>query len=134
VVRDAKIATSAGRIHAMHDPTEGGLAGALWELSDASDHRLVFDPSAVLIPELSRKVCSVFHLDPLATIASGALLLAVAQEDVVRIQKALESEGIASSEIGQVEEGPAGVWQVNGQPLTRPARDDIASVYEEAAS
>ena len=33
VVRDAHIATQAGRVHAMHDPTEGGLAGAIWELA-----------------------------------------------------------------------------------------------------
>jgi hydrogenase expression/formation protein HypE len=131
VVRDAQVATAAGRVHAMHDPTEGGLAGALWELSDASAHRLVFDPGAVLIPNLSRRICATFGLDPLATIASGALLLAVAGEDAAAIRAALEREGIACSEIGRVEEGPAGVWHVDGQPLTRPARDDIARVYEK---
>jgi hydrogenase expression/formation protein HypE len=36
VVRDARIATRAGRVTAMHDPTEGGLASALWELAEAS--------------------------------------------------------------------------------------------------
>jgi hydrogenase maturation factor len=134
VVRDAQVATGAGRVHAMHDPTEGGLAGALWELSDASARRLVVDPGAVLVPGLSRRVCAAFGLDPLATIASGALLLAVAGEDSRAIRTALEADGIACTEIGRVEEGPAGVWQGNGQPLTRPARDDIARVYEDHLS
>ncbi|HEX9018227.1 MAG TPA: AIR synthase family protein [Anaerolineaceae bacterium] len=130
IVRDARVATQSGRIHAMHDPTEGGLAGALWELSDASGRRLVVDPSAVPIPDLSGRICAAFGLDPLATIASGALLLAAYPDDAPAIRRALEAEGIACAEIGSVEAGPAGVWQVNGATFSRPARDDIARVYE----
>jgi hydrogenase maturation factor len=40
VVRDAKIAQAAGTVHAMHDPTEGGLATGLWEMAEAADNRL----------------------------------------------------------------------------------------------
>ncbi len=134
VVRDAQIATRAGRVHAMHDPTEGGLAGALWELSDASAKRLVIDPAAVLVPDLARRICAAFGINPLATIASGALLLAVAEQDAPSIRAALEGEGIACAEIGHVKGGPAGVCQVNGLELPRPPRDDIARVFEAAAS
>lgn len=130
VVRDARIAANAGQVHAMHDPTEGGLAGALWELSEASGQRLVVDPAAVPVPSIARKVCAAFGLNPLATIASGALLIAAASEDSAAIRTALEAEGIACAEIGWIEEGPAGVWQSSGEPLPRPARDDIARVFE----
>ena len=130
VVQDARIATRAGRVHAMHDPTEGGLAGALWELSTASQIHLVMDPAAVHVPELARRVCAEFNLDPLATIASGALLMAVDARDSAAICAALEKEGISCGEIGQVEAGLPGVWQVSGDVLPRPARDDIARVYE----
>ncbi|MFL7867320.1 MAG: AIR synthase family protein, partial [Anaerolineales bacterium] len=44
VVRDAHLAIQAGKVSAMHDPTEGGLSGALWELAEACGHRLVIDP------------------------------------------------------------------------------------------
>ena len=134
VVRDAQTAARAGKVHAMHDPTEGGLAGALWELSDASSKHLVIDPAAVLVPDLARRVCAAFGLNPLATIASGALLIAAAAEDAPAIRAALESEGIACSEIGRVTDGPAGVWQADGEVFPRPARDDIAKVYEDGAS
>ncbi|RPJ48769.1 MAG: AIR synthase [Chloroflexi bacterium] len=134
VVRDARIATQAGKVHAMHDPTEGGLAGAIWELAQASQHSLVIDPGAVLVPDISRKICTAFNIDPLNTIASGALLMAVASADAEAIRAALESEGIASCEIGQVNEGPAGVWRKDGAPLPRPLRDDIARVYEDNLS
>ena len=130
VLRDAQTAAAAGRVHAMHDPTEGGLAGALWELSEASGRRLVVDTAAVPVPEIARKVCNAFDLNPLATIASGALLMAAAGEDSAGIRAALEGEGITCAEIGQIEEGPAGVWQSNDEVLPRPARDEIARVYE----
>ena len=122
VVRDAQIATRAGRVHAMHDPTEGGLA-ALWELSDASAKRLVIDPAAVLVPELSRRICAAFGLNPLATIASGALLIAAAADDAPAIHSALESQGIACSEIGWIVEVPprrlAGGWPGFPPPCPR---------------
>ncbi len=131
VVRDAQTATRAGRVHGMHDPTEGGLAGALWELAEASQRRLVIEQQAIYIPPLAARVCAVFGLNPLATIASGALLIAAAKDDALPIRRALESEGIACVEIGGVEEGSAAVWQADGSPLLRPARDEIARVFEE---
>lgn len=134
VVRDARLATAAGQVTAMHDPTEGGLAGALWELAEASGHSLWFDPELVPIPPLAARVCSAFGLDPLASIASGALLLTVAPADSTAIRQALVSEHIRCVEIGGVEVGPPAVWQ-GASParslLRRPARDEVARVYEE---
>ena len=133
VVRDARIAVQAGQVTTMHDPTEGGLAAALWELSEASQVNLTVDPSAVPAPELSARVCAAFGLDPLATIASGALLLSAAAQDADGIRAALESEGIRCAEIGccRASTGqPYGVWLPDGSELPRPTRDEIARVYE----
>lgn len=130
VVLDAQTATQAGSVHGMHDPTEGGLAGALWELSEASRRSLVVDPKAVYVPPLAARICTAFGINPLATIASGALLIAAAAEDSQAIQRALEAEGITSVEIGKVEEGEPGVWQPDGVLLPRPDRDEIARVFE----
>lgn len=133
VVRDARIATQAGKVTAMHDPTEGGLASALWELAEASGHALYFEPEQVYLPPISKKMCEVFDLNPLATIASGALLMAVAPEDSRAICHALMAEGIRCTEIGWVEPGPPEVWQPGSggrERLPRPARDEIARVYE----
>ncbi|MFP4559861.1 MAG: AIR synthase family protein [Thiohalorhabdus sp.] len=130
VLRDARIARGAGRVTAMHDPTEGGLAAALWELAEASGRGLVVDPGKVPVPELSRRICEAFGLDPLAAIASGALLLAAAPEDGPAIIGALRAAGIACREIGAVAEGPAGVRRPDGSPLARPERDEISRVFE----
>jgi hydrogenase maturation factor len=130
VVRDARAAVQAGTVHAMHDPTEGGLAGALWELCEASRQRLVIDPADVPIPALGQKVCDAFGINPLATIASGALLLAATADTAAAIRAALEAEGILCAEIGRVEEGAPGVFVPDGAPLPRPLRDDIAKIFE----
>lgn len=133
VVRDARVATAAGRVTAMHDPTEGGLAGALWELADACGHQLWIDPGRVPIPPLAARVCEAFAIDPLASIASGALLMTVAPDDALMVRRALEAEGMPCAEIGEVEVGRPEVWAARNSariPLPRPARDEIARVYE----
>ncbi len=133
VLRDAQLATAAGRVTAMHDPTEGGLAGALWELAEACGHHLIVDQDAVPVLELSARICAVLGLDPLAAIASGALLLTAAAEDAPAICKALEDEGILCAEIGVVEAGEFGVSMGDGMLLPRPVRDEIARLYEEGS-
>lgn len=131
VVQDARIAMRSGRVHAMHDPTEGGLASALWELAAASNKTIYFDPAAVYIPPISRQICQVFNLDPLATIASGALLLTAPSQDASAIIHDLHQEGIRCMEIGSVAEGEPIVYQKGKKkPFPRPARDDITKVYE----
>jgi hydrogenase expression/formation protein HypE len=131
VLRDAQIAVSAGQVTAMHDPTEGGVATALWELAEAGGCTLRVDPAAIPIPPLARKVCRAFGIDPLGAIASGALLLTAPPADSQSIIQALGAEGIPCTEIGWVEPGPAQVLvAATGQPLPRPARDEIARVFE----
>jgi len=136
IVKDARIAQKAGRVTAMHDPTEGGLALALWELAEACGHALMIQPEKVFVPRLAAKICRVLGLDPLATIASGALLLTCAAGDAQAICQALQAEGILGSVIGQVEAGPAAVWQAGlaGQAgrlvFPRPERDEIGKVYQ----
>jgi len=131
VVRDATIAAGTGRVHAMHDPTEGGLATGLWEMADASGHRLAVDPSNAILGD-GRELCEAVGLDPLGAIASGALLMAVHPDDAGKIIAALHTEGLDAYSIGHVAAGPPSVVDVrqNHQPLPRPARDEIARLFE----
>ncbi len=133
VTRDAQIACRAGKVTAMHDPTEGGLAAALWELAEACGHGLEVDVASVPVPEVSQQACAIFGLNPLATIASGALLLTSPPADAARICAALEREGIPCAEIGTVTARPPKVWQISptGRSLlSRPTRDEISRVFE----
>jgi len=133
VVKDARIAVQAGKITAMHDPTESGLAGALWELAEACGHTLVIDSQAIPISSISRKICVAFEINPLETIASGALLLTCPSQDALLVCQTLQAEGIHCVEIGTVEVGPPQVWQqIAGKRtlLHYPQRDEIARVFE----
>jgi hydrogenase maturation factor len=133
VFRDAQVALSAGRVTAMHDPTEGGLLTALWELSEACGLALHVNLESVPIPKLSAEVCDIFKIDPLGAIASGALLLTAAPDDAVSILRAWESSGIKGAEIGKVGESGPAVWQktsAGAQIVRNPKRDEIAKLFE----
>jgi len=135
VIAEANLATRVAEVHAMHDPTEGGLYAALWELADACGCSLEINPTNVPIPPLSKRICHRFELDPLAAIASGALLLATPPQAAEKIIDAIESNGILCKEIGQVGHSakPPLVWRAtpNGpEPLPRPQRDAIAGLFD----
>jgi hydrogenase expression/formation protein HypE len=132
ITRDARIALSAGRVTAMHDPTEGGVATALWELAEASGHTLLVDPARILVPVLARRVCETFAIDPLCAIASGALLITAPEPGSAAIQSALSDAQIACTDIGVVADGPPLVQRkiaTGYEPWPRPVGDDITKAY-----
>ena len=102
VVRDAQIAIGAGRVHAMHDPTEGGLAMAIHELATAARVGVVIEHNQIPILEEASLLCQVCGLDPLGTIASGALLIATPPDDAERIQQALQANNVGCVAIGLI--------------------------------
>jgi hydrogenase expression/formation protein HypE len=136
VLKDARIARKSGQVTAMHDPTEGGLLAALWELSKACGSSMIIDTEKIHIPKLSGRICRHFHINPLAAIASGALVITASPASVEGILSALQQENIHCSEVGFVEVGPTGVWTHKGGKkieLELPARDEIARLFESLA-
>jgi hydrogenase expression/formation protein HypE len=134
VVRDAHIAIGAGRVHAMHDPTEGGLVMAVHELATAADVGVVLEGSRIPILEEASLLCQVYGLDPLGTIASGALLIASPPEDAVRIQQALQMNNIRCEAIGRIVPPSEGILLDDGnsrRPLPEFMRDEITKVFTE---
>lgn len=136
VEREARIVRQVGRPHAMHDPTEGGLATGLWELALASGKGLVVDLAQVhLFPETAA-FCRALDLEPLGLIASGALLVTASPQESGAMIDALRSAGINAAIIGQVVEGPPSVWMKEpGRllPLPRFDRDELARVFAASA-
>lgn len=133
VLPEAEIAVKTGGINAMHDPTEGGIATALWELAQASQTTLVVQPESIYIPELSARVCSLFGLDPLGTIASGALLMAVNPARADDVLAALREQQVHAAEIGWIEKGDAIVLANTARgraPFITFERDEIARIFE----
>jgi hydrogenase expression/formation protein HypE len=134
VVRDAHIAIGAGRVHAMHDPTEGGLAMAVHELAIAAQVGIMIEANQIPILEESALLCRAYGLDPLGTIASGALLIATPAEEALRIQQALQVNNIACAVIGRIVPPSEGVLFNDGsklQPLPQFSRDEITKLFTE---
>ena len=133
VVKAARIATSSGDIHSMHDPTEGGLVAGLHELAVASGKGLrVFADRVPIFPE-THAICHCLQIDPLRLIASGALLIGASAKTVEKVVAALEREGIPVKEIAEVVPVNDGMQIESGGatlPLIPPDRDEIAKVFE----
>ncbi len=101
VVEDALTATEVGGVHAMHDATEGGIAGGLQEIAWASNVGVVAHEERIPIYEETRAVCNALDVDPLKTISSGALIISAHPEKAEEIVAALKKKGIQASVIGK---------------------------------
>lgn len=133
VVREAEIATQTANVHAMHDPTEGGLAMGLYELCEAAGVGMMITREKIPVFPESMELCTHFRLDPLGAIASGALLIALSAEDTVDVVKALGSDGIQASVIGTIREKNFGVKVEEGgrlRDVPRFERDEITKIFE----
>lgn len=133
VVRAAQVATAAAPIHALHDPTEGGLATGLWELATAAGVGLEIEAQAVPIYPETRALCDVYGLDPWGVIGSGALLLTVGASDAARVCDALDEAGIEATVIGRVvprQQGVALRVAHTSAPLPTFTRDEITRLFE----
>ncbi len=102
VVKDALTAFKMGGISAMHDPTEGGVAGGLHELADAANIGFKVYEEKILVPEETHKICAHFNLDPLQLISSGSLLIVAKEEKTDKIINSLSKNNVKSSIIGEV--------------------------------
>jgi len=132
VVTAARVARESGA-HALHDVTEGGVVGGLWEMAEASGLGLEVDADAVPVREVTRAVCGAVGVDPMEAIGRGALVVAVPAESAEEMVRALVSAGVDAARVGTF--GPAGGerrLRRDGrmQPLVPPDRDAVARLYE----
>lgn len=134
VVTEATAACDATTVHAMHDPTEGGLATALRELAEVCGCGVHVDREAIIVLPESRVICDALGLDPLGLLASGALLIAVAESDCTRVIVSIEETGVPARRIGSLVDAAGGaIMMVNGKPEPLPSfdRDEVASFLSE---
>ena len=94
-------------VTAMHDVTEGGVLGAVWEMATASGCGAVVDIGAIPVLPVTRKLCAALKLEPLRLVSSGCMLMAMpcGPEGVEKLGRA----GIQAACIGKLCQTP-GVW------------------------
>ena len=111
VVKEALLANNM-EVHAMHDPTEGGLAAGLYEIALASRVGLAVDRDAIPLLEEARILCKEYNLDPLRTITSGTLLIVTSLPSAKKIIALLEENKIKAFIIGEIKEQIFGLKMV----------------------
>ena len=119
----------------MHDVTEGGLMGALYELPEASGNGLEIELSDVIVTEEAKRVCDLFEIDPYSTLSEGTLIISVKPEKAEKVLRALKSKGIRSAVIGKVTDLREGRWvKRNGvrEALKKPSFDPYWEAYWKA--
>ncbi|PWR70917.1 AIR synthase family protein [Methanospirillum lacunae] len=138
VVEDALTAMDTGGVTGMHDATEGGVIGGLFEIADASGVGMEIDESLFVYPPEVRMVCDHFRIDPIKAIAEGSLLLTAKKEYSDAILASLAKIGIAGSVIGTVTINPEHriLKRLDGStvPLEVPAQDPFWPVFFESVA
>lgn len=131
ILRIARKAQDTGRIRAMHDPTEGGIATALHEIADACEKGVEVHEEHIPIRPETKLLCDQYDLNALGAISSGALLIIVPPEAEQEVLHALHSAGIPAASIGQILPDPESRWlhwEEGKVPLPRFDRDEIVKL------
>ena len=125
VVPEGKFAAGNGAV-AMHDITEGGVLGAVWELSSLSKIGCKVFTEKIPVLDVTQKICDEFSINPLRLISSGSMLIAC--PDGERMVAGLESIGVKATIIGKAT--GSSVTDEYGNIIEPPEADEIYKVLK----
>ncbi|MCI0494508.1 AIR synthase family protein [candidate division KSB1 bacterium] len=141
VVEDALTAVEVGvredGITAMHDATECGIWGGLFEIAQASKVGVVVDKQKIIVQDVIGKVCDLFDIDPYSSISEGTLILTCRPHKEKEALQRLRDKGILASTVGEIvpkEEGMRYFEYGKMNELTHPRVDPFWSAFGKAAS
>lgn len=126
VVREGIIAGKFG-VNSMHDITEGGVLGALWEVAQAANAGFKVYENKMPLSNVTRKVCKIFNIDPLRFISSGSMLITTKNGEA--LIKCLAEEGIEAYIIGNITEKNGILVRDNKEEeVAPPERDELFKI------
>jgi hydrogenase maturation factor len=115
----------------MHDATECGVYGGLYEIGRAAGVGIEIERDAVPVLPGVEAACDFFGIDPWKSISEGTLLASVDPDGVDDVLAALDDEGIPAADVGEVTEGSGLV--VDGEPTDHPGADPFWAAMAEYA-
>jgi hydrogenase expression/formation protein HypE len=133
VVRDSRVLRSAAaeldiRLGAMHDPTEGGVATALWELAEASGVGMQIDEGSLPLLSEGKRLCALLDLNPLGVIASGCLLASCEGGRGQQLAERAGSAGLLCHVIGHATDRAGELLLIDGDDSRELPRFDSDEV------
>lgn len=128
VIEEGIIAGRFG-VHSMHDITEGGVLGALWEVAESSGLGFTVYKEKMPISCVTRKICSKLKIDPLRLISSGSMMITT--ENGEKLIELLKKEGIQGTIIGKITDSRGIILSESGsEEVTPPDRDELFKFFE----
>lgn len=125
VIEEARIAFEHSRINAMHDVTEGGIIGAVYEMSIAAQLGFEIYSDSIPIDFSTRQICARVSVDPLRLIGSGSLLISCPSESCTEVARSLASKKIQCSVIGKFMPISSGRWICSSGKRTKLRENSI---------
>ncbi|MCD7865119.1 MAG: AIR synthase family protein [Clostridiales bacterium] len=124
VLPEAALAAKHG-VTAMHDVSEGGIFGALWEMAECSGVGLEIDLKKIPVRQETIEICNFFDINPYQLVSGGSMLMAAPDGD--SLARELVVAGIPSAVIGKAMPGNDRVIINDGERrfLERPGPDEI---------
>jgi len=129
VVKEGIIAGEYGAT-SMHDVTEGGVLGAVWEVAEASGVGVIIEKVKIPVGYETVKICSFYGIDPLKLISSGCMLITC--PDGEGLTARLSASGISSSIIGRITSENKKILMDGGveKPILQPESDELYKVLD----
>ncbi len=131
VVLEGKIA-SKHNVHAMHDVTEGGIYGAVWEMCQASEKGAIIQEKDIPLLRETTEICQIYNLNPYRLISSGSMLMTMTQEDFELAHKEAASHEILLTPIGVITQSEELLVQSSRgeEKLVPPDVDELYRVFQ----
>lgn len=133
VYKEATLANKRFEIKSFHDPTEGGLATGLAEMAIASNTGILVERSKINILPEPQKLSKIYELEPLGTISSGSLLIAISDNSCQELIELLRNNNINAVKIGNFVKKQEGlrIREKDGKiyPLFYSETDEITKIF-----
>ena len=126
VMEDCAVARRFRGVHVMHDATECGVWGGLFEMARAGGYGLRVEEEAIPIQSVIRKTADLFRFDPFSAISEGTLIAMVDGKDTDGLIRALKDQGILAAVVGEVvnaEQGMKIIGRAGERTLEHPKVD-----------
>lgn len=106
VVEDAMTAIKVGvrddGISTMHDATECGIWGGLYEIAQAAGLGVRIEKGKIVVEDCITEICDLFKIDPYKSISEGTLIITCREHKAEKVVEVLKEKGIKSSIVGEL--------------------------------
>lgn len=129
VVEESKIARNY-RVKHLHDITEGGIYGAIWETANSIDKKIIVDFDLIPVLDFTKKIANYYNINLYRLISSGSMIMVIAKDDFLNYKNACEKENIKITKIGVVEKGQGAFIRKDEEiyPIEEPGSDELYKV------